>query len=278
MVLEKKEIKICITSTENQNFNKNKNLTSIILGDCEKKLKESYNISINNSLIIYKMDVKKENMRIPRIEYEVYYPVNGSKLEILDLNKCNNIKIDLSIPIEIDNIDKYNSSSEYYNNICYKSLSNVDMILKDRQTDSVNNDMNACEEECDFKSYNKNNKQALCSCDVKNNTKSFIDININKSKLLQNFKDNKNIGNFKIMKCYKIIFSKDGIKKNIGFYIIIPIIIFHFICIIIFYSIDFTKIKNKISEIVYSLKNLKNGEKKEKKKKKINLMKKTIIK
>ena len=263
LVIEDHEIRICITSTENQKNNKNNNITLINLGDCEKELKEYYNISNNNSLIIYKIDIKKENMTIPRIEYEVYYPINGSKLDILDLNICNNIKIDLSIPIDIDNVDIYNSSSEYYNDICYKSISNIDIILKDRQIESVNNDMNACEEICYFKEYNKKFKTALCSCEIKKNINSLI--NINTTKLFENFKNIKNIINFNVMKCYKITFSKDGIIKNIGFYLISSNIILHFICIIIFYKIDFIKIKEQIS-YMNSIKNIKKGDEKKYKK------------
>ena len=69
------------------------------------------------------------------------------------------------------------------------------------------------------------------------------------------------------MKCYTITFSKDGIIQNIGFYIITSNIFFHFICIIIFYKNDFIKIKNKISEIIYSIKNTKNRNKNAKKSK-----------
>jgi hypothetical protein len=39
----------------------------------------------------------------------------------LDLNICNDIKINITIPVDIDgnNLFKYNSSYEYYNDICY---------------------------------------------------------------------------------------------------------------------------------------------------------------
>jgi hypothetical protein len=39
----------------------------------------------------------------------------------LDLNFCNDIKINITIPVDIDenNLFKNNSSYEYYNDICY---------------------------------------------------------------------------------------------------------------------------------------------------------------
>ena len=61
-------------------------------------------------------------------------------------------------------------------------------------------------------------------------------MNIDKDKLFGNFVNIKNIANFNILKCYKQLFSIKGIKKNIGAFIIIPIIIFHIICIVLFYK------------------------------------------
>ena len=99
------ELEIHITNTENQINNKNKNETNIILGDCENILKDSYNISYNESLIIYKVDILKENWKIPKIEYSVYYPLNGSKLYNLNLSKCDKSKINILIPILINEKD-----------------------------------------------------------------------------------------------------------------------------------------------------------------------------
>ena len=107
-------------------------------------------------------------MRIPRIEYEVYYPLNGKTLSKLDKNKCNDIYI---IPLILDDkdVDKFNSSSGYYNDICYtsKTENDTDIILKDRKEENVNNDMNACEENCNFTDYDYQYNKATCPCKVK---------------------------------------------------------------------------------------------------------------
>jgi len=58
-----------------------------------------------------------------------------------------------------------------------------------------------------------------------------------------------------ILKCYNILFSKEGINNNIGSFIIIPIIIFHFICIILFNEKILGVIKNKIKNIIFAIKN-----------------------
>ena len=106
-------------------------------------------------------------MKIPKIEYEVYYPSNNNNdLEKLNLSLCEGEKIDISIPVKIDdNIDKYNPKSAYYNDICYKttSESGTDISLKDRKNEFVENNMTLCEENCDMIDYNPNNAKVKCS-------------------------------------------------------------------------------------------------------------------
>ena len=82
-------------------------------------------------------------------------------------------------------------------------------------------------------------------------------MNIDKGKLFGDFVNIKNIANINILKCYKTLFSKNGIKRNIGFLIIILIIIFHFICIILFYCKDLNILKKKIQAIIFGIMNWK---------------------
>ena len=77
------EIIMAFTSTKNQKNNENENKTTINLGECEYKLKDLYNISYNDSLYIVKLDVKQKGMDIPKIEYEVYYPLYNKELILL---------------------------------------------------------------------------------------------------------------------------------------------------------------------------------------------------
>ena len=144
---------VTLTTTKNEkNDENNINVTTINLGDCEKILKEIYNISNNNSLFMKKIEVQQEGMMIPKIEYDVYYKLNGTKLIKLNLSYCSNVKIDISIPVKINekDIDKYNSSSGYYNDICYVATSDsgTDIILKDRKNEFIDNNKTLCQEYC----------------------------------------------------------------------------------------------------------------------------------
>ena len=78
---------------------------------------------------------------------------------------------------------------------------------------------------------------------------------INKNNIYKNFINIKNIINVKIMKCYKVLFNKRGIIKNIAFYIVSVIILLHIINIIIFYSNQRYLLNNKIKEIIFGIRN-----------------------
>ena len=95
-------------------------------------------------------------MKIPKIEYEVYYPILSSNLEKLNLTICKHTKIDISIPVDIDeDLDIYNSSSGYYNDICYTytTKDGTDISLSDRKKDFIENNKTLCEENCEFTKY-----------------------------------------------------------------------------------------------------------------------------
>ena len=154
LIIKDNNIIYQITSAENQNNNQYNNISTINLGECETKLREHHKISNNISLIILKMDIFEDGLLIPIIEYEVY---NSETKEKLDLNICKDIKINISIPVIIDenNIFKYNSSNEYYNDNCYSyaSNNNTDIIINDRRNEYINNNISLCENNCKYIKY-----------------------------------------------------------------------------------------------------------------------------
>ena len=221
-IIEIEKLKIILTTNENQKKNINSDTTNIDLGDCENSLRQSYNLSSDEILYIKMLEVSQEGMRIPKVEYDIYTKLNGENLEKLSLDSCKNNKISLLIPINnIDNIDKLNSKSGYYNDFCYTATSDsgTDITLEDRKNEYTSNAV--CQDGCDFDNYNKNTKKAICSCHAKESSSSFAFMKIDKKKLLDGFKDIRNIVNLKLLKCFKVLFSKKGIYKNVGFYIFI---------------------------------------------------------
>ena len=268
-VIKDEKFTITLTTTESQKSNKNTNMTTIDLGPCEKLLKDHYKIKDNELLYMKQIEVYQEELNIPIIQYDVYAKLNGDNLVKLNLTVCQNEKVDISIKVKIsDDIDKLNISSPYYNDVCYIDDNNngVDISIKDRKSDYVENNKAVCQEDCLFTEYDYDNQKAKCSCSIQENSKSFSEMNINKTKLYENFVDIKNIINLNILVCYKELFSAKGILHNIGCYIIIPIIILYFICLIIFYKKDKFIIKKSIKKIKFALKNYKYIKKKSRRK------------
>ena len=79
---------------------------------------------------------------------------------------------------------------------------------------------------------------------------------VDSKKLFKNIKTFKNVANINILKCYKILFNIIGILKNIGSNLIILVLLFHLICIILFYMIFHKKIINIIKAIIFGIKNI----------------------
>ena len=272
-VIKDEKFTITLTTTENQKANKDSNMTTIDLGPCEKLLKEHYKMKQEDILYMKQIEVYQEGMKIPKIEYDVYAKLNGSNLVKLNLTVCKDTKIDISIPIVIsENLDKLNASSGYYNDICYKSKSNsdTDIILKDRKEEFIKGNKTICQDGCDFSFYDNINKKAQCSCNIKESSNNYADMIIDKKQLFKNFIDIKNIANINLLKCYKSLFSKKCFERNIGNFTTISIIIFHNICIFIFYINQLNKIKDKINDISLGIKNFKPFNENEKKYKRKN--------
>ena len=185
-----------------------------------------YNISDNITLIILKIDILEEGLLMPIIEYELF---NSKTKDKLNLTICKDIKIKIYIPVSIDknNLFKYNSSSDYYNDICYPFTTEdkTDITLKDRRKEYIEKNMSVCENICEYKNYDLNTKKVECDCFVKTNFSSISEISLNKNfLLLKDFLNISNIINLNVIKCYKTLFTKEGLINNIGSYIFISII------------------------------------------------------
>ena len=75
IIIEEEGIKYQISFTLNKNNKKYDNISNINLGKREIELKKKYNINLNESLIIFKVDIDIEGYSIPIVEYEIYHPI-----------------------------------------------------------------------------------------------------------------------------------------------------------------------------------------------------------
>ena len=248
---------IFLTTSENQKKRKYENTTSIDLDSCETLLRNHYNITYNEKIYIKKIDVIQDGMKIPKIEYDIYSKLKGRNLIRLNKTPCEKEKINLFIPLKItQKIEILNSSSDYYNDECYSATSEygTDISLNDRKNDFINGNRTVCQEDCIFSFYEPYIKKVKCSCKVKESVISFANMKINLNKLRENFMNINNIANLNFLKCYKTLFLKLGLIYNIGFFLNIVMLIFHIICVVIFYIKQLNTIKGKIKNIHYEIK------------------------
>ena len=159
-------------------------MSIVDFNECQQILINKNIIQDNQNLYLLKLDIQEEGANTPRVEYEVYHQrENGGNLALLDISECENTRINIILPIKINKneIDKYNISSDYYNDICnsYTTEDWTDLSLKDRQKEYLDKNINICEEGCYFSEYYFNLEKAVCSCLVKTKMENISNIQIN---------------------------------------------------------------------------------------------------
>ena len=184
------------------------------------------------SLIIKKMEqltISAER----NVQYEVYHPITKIKL---NLSLCDTEKVDILIPVSLDEklldlyqdlqesgYDLFNIDDPFYNDLCspYKSENGTDVLLSDRKNDYYNNNYTTCQSNCQYSSFNPEYQFLKCECTV-----IVDDIDINNfdrftEKIYKNFYDILKNSNYKILKCYNLVFNPNYLKKNIGNFVVI---------------------------------------------------------
>ena len=247
-----------MTTSDNQKNNTNKNMSTIDLGECEAKLKKIYDIDPSLPLIIFKIDYFEPGVSaIPIIGYEIYHPLNKSKL---DLSYCKDILIKLNIPVNIDedNLFKYDPNSDFYKDNCfsYTTENGTDIILRDRKQEFSDNKLSLCEKNCNYSGYNGDNKQSSCDCNIKNKMETISEIISNQDKLANSFnseetESSSGSSNVISIKCTKALFSKDGLKSNISSYILIIFITYFLLSIVLFIKCGYPLLVNDMREIIH---------------------------
>ena len=221
------------------------NLTSIVdLGDCEKILKNKYKIPENTDLIILKTEALENEIGSRYVQYEIYEPFSLHKL---DLKYCEGTKIEINIPVKLDNSTQtlyeesksqgyniFDSNDDFYNDICtpYTSENGTDLTISLRQS-TVYKPL--CQDNCLFNSFNSSFNRASCSCDAqKNETKTEIsEIKKVTNLFFGSFYNVIKISNFLVIKCYKLAFKINFSDVNIGRIIMSVLSVLCFILIII---------------------------------------------
>ena len=211
------------------------NLTYIETYDCEYLLKIYHNIDPNEELILFTIEYLREEYQIPILEYTVFTK-NGK--EELNISVCQHLNFTYYIPVDIRASEhfKYDFGSEYNNKICstYTTENNTDIILYERRKEFNDYNMSICEIGCTYKG-NLTNK-ALCECPVKNQFNKFLlEIEGNKEVIYKFNSNNFEPFNFGVIKCFKMMFTKENIKQNYGTITYLVILITNVLSLFLFF-------------------------------------------
>ena len=217
------------------------NLSLINLTQCENLLKNKNYIDKDTPLILLKYEKLTNITNQKYVQYEVYNPYT---LEKMNLSICQDIPIEIYTPINLDEntknlyndlqqsgYDLFNSNDPFYHDICtpYRSLYDTDVIIPDRRKDYFNYNITTCQEGCEYSKYLIESNLLKCECSIKNeNIQTEIrkeDFEVNN--IFTSFYEVIKYSNLKVLKCYKLVFSSKGQKKNIGSLLLIIFFAFY---------------------------------------------------
>ena len=253
--------------------------THVNFSNCENTLRKELNISNSRIITFLQLEIENKNDKslVNNVEYQAY----DDNKKILDLSLCNESNILIFYVIKNNTLDKnyissfkdldidiLNINDTFFNDICHTfSDSKNDIVLEDRIKDIYQN-FSLCDKGCSYNEINTTYMTISCECKVKTNI-SIKESSINLAKF-----DEMNIdSNFELIKCYNLVFSFNGKKNNIGFWIFLILVMTLIPIFIIFCGKGFNSIKNfLINEMIkygYLKKsNINNPVKKNKKSKK----------
>ena len=210
----------------------NRDFSIIDFKDCAELLKSNNNINSDEDLVILKYENNNpvSNGNDKSLQYEVYLKESNQKL---DLSVCSDTKIDIYIPIELDEKTQklydslkeqgyniFDKNDKFYHDICttYTSIDGTDVILLDRINDIYEKNKLECQENCEFSEYLPESKYLKCECNVNNEEKieTKNPKKISAKSVTNSFYNVLKYSNYKVLRCYNLVFRKVTIKKNAG--------------------------------------------------------------
>ena len=256
-----------VTNTLNERIiaNRERETFSVDLGACEQTLKGIYNINTNIPLIILKYFNSEGSNNENNIQYELYHPTSYEKL---NLSYCENDTLEVNIPVTFeDNFNNlftkakeqgynlFNPDDPFYSKICtrYTSENGTDVLLDDRVSFYFNKVANktTCPEKCKFLSYNEETQNLKCECGVMSADIETIDVNnIVGKNTYKSFYSTLKYSNYKVMRCYNLVFNFSIFKTNIGSILTLILLIISVIFMIYYAYKDINPIKIEISKIL----------------------------
>ena len=259
--------------------------------ECEKILKSDYIIDDDLNLLIFKVDIKRNDTISRQVEYNIYNPMPNKIYQKLDLSKCSPDKLriltesneNLNIneanilspsdwnELQIQFIEElyfnhsiniFSQNESFYNDVCFKYTTSfkTDIYIQNRREKYYIKE-SLCQSDCNFigiKEYNK----IKCKCGLKLMPMNPESISFTKKYNNSLFK--KNIApNIKVLKCAKEAFK----TPSFGFFLTLILFVLFVLSFLLRikkgeqFNNTFKELNNQINQ--FSEKNLKPIEEKD---------------
>ena len=205
-------------------------------------IKKKNGLSESDEIVIIKADIIIENYPVSSFLFLIY-DQNGNILDTSSISvniekpilNVDYLNLDRAKYLSNKLINMYNSSDPFYNDICFKFSSEVngkDVTLKDRRNEYYVN-ITFCEDNCEYSYFDYVNVKVVCNCQLITELEEFNLLSFNKLK--NAFISNIFSFNFRIIKCYKLVFDI-GNYDNVGAIFIFIFLIISIVCVILYYK------------------------------------------
>ena len=242
-------------------------ISAIDLGNCIDILKEHYNISKEENLIIINMESKtvESNKNESNNNDKSFNLGKNIQLEVydfserkLDLSVCKEdikvmkyigdvkeLNIESAMSLADKGVDVFNAKDAFFNDIChpFENADGIDIIINDRRSDIYQN-ATFCEDGCTYTGMNYDLMVANCICNSKilqietknqtDNEEKEISETLNFETVTKSFISNLFDFNIEVIYCYNLVINTKILVKNIGFYCLFGMFILQFIFFIIY--------------------------------------------
>ena len=241
-------------------------ISAIVLGDCTERIKEYYNISNDENLIVLNMESKNDkkqknetnnddkSFNLGKNTQIEIYDFSGKKLnlsvckeDIKVMKYIGDVEEELNIQSAKDlasiGVDVFNANDGFFNDLCKKFDNGKDIILNDRRNDIYQN-ATFCQEGCIYSGVDYQLMAANCICDtnfvqgqIENKTKNEMEQQnevVNFKSITKSFMESLLDFNIDVIKCSNLAFNKEILVNNIGFYFLLILFLLQIIFLIIY--------------------------------------------
>ena len=253
-------------------------ISAIVLGNCTEVIKEHYNISKGENLIVLNMESKREGKNKTEssddnsfnlgknIQLEVF-DFSGKKLDLAIckedvkvmkyLGDVKELNIQTAKELANNGVDAFNAKDDFFNDIChpFDDPNGMDIILNDRRTDLYQN-ATFCQNGCSYNGVNYDLMAAHCTCDLsylqteeKNETikeEKFDNEKVNFKTITKSFISNLLDFNFDVIYCTNLAFNSKIIIYNIGFYSLLLMFISQIIFLVLYLFKKLRPLRNNL--------------------------------